>query len=68
MYAANGASLLASASSTNWAQPAVMYWQSDRNELVYLRMRHVDGRVIGNDVTYQLLVGDNLAFLPLISR
>lgn len=68
VYAANGTTLLVSKSPTTWGQPTMLYWRSDRTEPVYVRMRHVDGRVIGNAIAYQLLVADNLAFLPQLSR
>ena len=68
LYAKNGSTLLASASPPAWGQPTMMSWLSDRNDLVYVRMRHVDGGVIGEDVAYQLLVADSLAFLPITAK
>lgn len=67
LYAQDGTSLLAEAIPQKFGDNTVLVWTSDRNEPVYIRLRHLDGRVIGNDVadTVSVRTGDWI-FLPII--
>ena len=50
LYAQDGITLLAEVVPTTFGENTTLVWTSDRDEQVYLRFRHIDGRVIGNDV------------------
>jgi hypothetical protein len=62
LYASDGTTLVASAQSGGLNQNSRIIWNSDRDGIVYLRIRHLDGRIAGNIVTYQLNV---IKFLPI---
>ena len=69
LYAQNGTTLLAEARPSLFGQTTVLVWTSDRDELVYLRFRHLDGRVIGNDVGSTISVKTGLwTYLSSIHR
>jgi murein DD-endopeptidase MepM/ murein hydrolase activator NlpD len=69
LYAANGSTLIASASSTEFGSAVELTWTADRTGKVYLRIRHTDGRVAGNIVSYELSVTDiQSTYLPLVNR
>jgi hypothetical protein len=69
LFAENGETLLAEAQPAGFGRNTFLVWTSDRDGLVYLRLRHLDGRVIGNDVgsTFSVKTG-TLTFLPIIQR
>jgi hypothetical protein len=69
VYAQDGTTLLAETSPTQFGDSTIMIWTSDRDGQIYLRFRHVDGRVIGTDVgsTISVKTGE-LTFLPVIPR
>jgi len=62
LYASDGTTLVTSAQSGGLNQNSRIIWNSDRDGIVYLRIRHLDGRIAGNIVTYQLNV---IKFLPI---
>ncbi|MEW6718514.1 MAG: pre-peptidase C-terminal domain-containing protein, partial [Chloroflexota bacterium] len=70
LYAADGQTVLASASSSEWGQPAILSWTSDRNASVYLAVRHTDGRVAGNAIQYQIQLTQSsyVIYFPLIEH
>jgi hypothetical protein len=69
LYAGNGSTLLTSALSLDLGSPARLLWEADRNGRVFVRARGMDGRIIGNDVAYQLIVSDfGQVYLPAIRR
>jgi hypothetical protein len=46
-----------------------MIWTSDSDQQVYIRIQHLDGRVIGSDVGATLTVkSGELTYLPVISN
>jgi hypothetical protein len=60
---------LAELTPSTFGAHSYLIWTSDRDGLVYLRLHHVDGRVIGTDVATTLSVKTgNLSYLPLVSR
>ncbi len=69
LYAQDGTTLLAEMVQHDFGKNSALGWTADRSETVYIRLRHVDGRVVGKDVgtTVYLKVG-NLVFMPLIGR
>ena len=69
LYAQDGTSLLAESGPLKFGNNTFLIWTSDRDGLVYLRFRHVDGRVIGKNVASMISVHTgSLIFLPLINR
>jgi len=69
LYAADGTTFITSFTPANFGQVSVLRWLSDRNGQVFLRLRHINGRVAGDIVAYQLRVTqDNLIFLPLVNK
>jgi len=69
LYAEDGITLLAEVAPENFGSNTVLAWTSDRDGPVFLRLRHLDGRVIGNDVGSILTVktGD-WTYLPVLRR
>jgi hypothetical protein len=69
LYAQDGGTLLAESIPANFGDDTFLVWTSDRDEIVYLRLSHLDGRVIGNDVgsTMSVTTGD-WSYLPLLHR
>jgi hypothetical protein len=69
LYAVNGTTQLAQASAAGFGENVQIAWTSDRTGRVYLRARHLDGRVIGNAVTFQIVVREDYKlFLPVLNR
>jgi hypothetical protein len=69
LFAQDGITLLAERVSPSFGQNTTLLWISDRDEQVYLRFRHVDGRVIGNDVGSTITVKTGLlTYLPSVNR
>ena len=67
LYAADGTTLITSAQSNMIGEKARIIWTSDRTGQVYLRVRHLDGNIAGNIVSYELKVNYFLQiFLPFI--
>ena len=67
LYAADGTTLIKSAQSNMIGEKARIIWTSDRTDQVYLRVRHLDGNIAGNIVSYELKVNYFLQiFLPFI--
>ena len=69
LYAQDGTTLLEESSSSDFGKNTILVWTSERDELVYIRFRHLDGRVIGNDVATTISVrSGNWTYLPVINR
>lgn len=69
LYAQDGTNLLAESFPREFGDNTYFIWTSDRDGMVYLRFRHVDGRVIGSSVASTISVQTGtLTFLPLLSR
>lgn len=66
----SGGITLTHAAATGLGDSICLNWVSDRDEVVYLRIRHTDGRVAGEGVTYQVtvLIGAHEMFLPVVRR
>jgi len=55
--------------SPGFGQLNVLYWVADRDGVIYLRVAHLDGRIIGEEVAYSLLVHKlHYTFAPLLAR
>ncbi len=69
LFAQDGTTLLAEASPQAFGEDTLLEWVSDRDQPVYIRLRHVDSRVIGTEVGGTLYVRSNLwTFLPYINN
>ena len=69
LYAADGATLLTTIQSSTLGMSARIIWTSDRDDLVYLRVRHLDGNIAGNVVSYRLNVYEyKPVFLPIVHQ
>ena len=69
LYAIDGTSLISSAQSSGFGEKSQLFWTADRDDQVYLRVRHVDGKVAGNIVSYQLRINRFIQnFLPIIQN
>jgi hypothetical protein len=69
LYAQDGHTLLAQASPSAFGKDTFMIWTSDSDQQVYIRIQHLDGRVIGSDVGATLTVkSGELTYLPVISN
>lgn len=69
LYAGNGTTLLASSSPLNLGNPTPLLWLADRSGSIYVRVRHIDGRILGNPITYDLIVAESgQIYLPVIHR
>ena len=69
LFAQDGTTLLAEATPSVFGSNTGLGWLADRNEPVYLRLRHLDGRVIGKDVgsTIYVKTGHQI-ILPIIGH
>ena len=69
LYANDGTTRLATASPTQFGEFVNISWESDRDGFVYLRVSHLDGRVIGSEVAYQIVIwGGYRTFMPIAAR
>ncbi|MES0361164.1 MAG: choice-of-anchor J domain-containing protein, partial [Anaerolineales bacterium] len=69
LYAIDGTTLISSAQSSGFGDKSQLIWTADRDDQVYLRVRHLDGKVAGNIVAYQLRINRFLQnFLPIIQN
>lgn len=69
LYAADGNTEIVTIDPPAFSQPTQLIWTADRNGKVFLRNRHVDGRVAGNVVAYELTVRlVKPLFIPMIYR
>ncbi len=69
LYAQDGTTLLKETQPVSFGNNTYLMWTSDRDAQVYIRLRHMDGRVIGSGVgtTVTVLTG-NWLFLPQVNR
>jgi murein DD-endopeptidase MepM/ murein hydrolase activator NlpD len=52
---------------TVWGKPAFIDWIATTSEVLYISVRHADGRVAGNGVTYQIYATKNYPiYMPLV--
>jgi hypothetical protein len=69
LYDDDETTLLADGSSSTFGRMATIEWDSDRDGDVFLRMRHLDGRVIGNQVLYEVSVQQGYwMYFPLMNK
>lgn len=69
LYGDNGTTLLANMKSESFGKSTFILWKSTQATDLYLRIRHLDGRIAGNIVAYQLQIAEvTSTFLPLAQR
>jgi hypothetical protein len=69
LFAQDGNTLLAETTPSKFGAETVLVWTADRDGEVYLRLRHVDSRVIGNNVGSAISVKTGMWFyLPSVYR
>ena len=69
LVAQDGITSLAASAPDSYGIGTSLVWTSDRDATIYLRMAHIDGRVIGNVVAYTIRVWEGFElFLPLIEN
>ncbi len=69
IYAADGVTLLAEAAPAQLNQPTYLTWNAKSTGKVYLRLKHLDGRVAGKSVAYTISLAEGLhVFLPLVIK
>jgi len=67
LYAQDGVTLLVESSPQEFGDNTTLAWTSSYDGSVYIRIRHLDGRVIGNDVSATVLVSTgNWTLLPIV--
>ncbi|HEX9090928.1 MAG TPA: hypothetical protein VF831_05530, partial [Anaerolineales bacterium] len=69
LYAQDGTTLIAETIPVSFGDNTYLMWAADRTAQVYIRLRHLDGRVIGNDVGATISVKTGILYLlPLLNR
>ena len=69
LVSADGTSLIAKSTPDHFGERTLLTWTSDREGLVYVQMQHLDGRVMGSVVAYQVQVRSGYAiYLPAIHK
>ncbi len=69
LFAQDGTTLLAEALPPSFGYTTGLAWTSDRDTPVYIRLRHQDGRVIGNNVGGTLYVKTSYPFyFPILQH
>jgi hypothetical protein len=69
LVAADGTDLIAEAAPDRFGELSMLVWTSDRDGMVYVQMQHLDGRVIGSIVAYQVQVRAGYGiYLPILHK
>ena len=69
LYAQDGTNLLVESFPRKFGDSTNLIWTSDRDGPIYLRFRHLDGRVIGTNVASTISVQTvTLTYFPLLYR
>jgi hypothetical protein len=69
LYADDGTTLLSSVTPSKLGDQTTLLWEADRSGYVLGRIRHLDGRVLGNPIAYNLIVAESgQIFLPFVNR
>lgn len=69
LYAGDGLTLLAEFTPDAFGQASALSWLATEDGNLYLRLRHRDGRVAGQAVSYRLWFGEGYqTLLPLVKR
>ena len=68
LYASDGVTLLDQVYPASFGRSTSLEWLADRDGRVYMQMTHLDGRVIGSVVKYQVLLRAYTQFVPFQKR
>jgi len=69
LLSSDGASILTQTSPSAIGETSMLEWRAAIDMTVYLKITHLDGRVAGNAVTYQLWSRQGFPiFLPIVSK
>ncbi len=69
LFAQDGTTLLGQAAAQAFGGDTTLAWLADRSEPVYIRLRDVDGRIIGSDIGGTFYVKTGLVtYLPLMNH
>jgi hypothetical protein len=69
LYASDGVTLIKEVAPVEFGRSTNLEWIADYDGIVYLQMLHIDGRVIGSIVEYQVIMREGyMIFLPLQRR
>jgi hypothetical protein len=69
LVASDGTILISGAAPDRFGERTLLSWTSDRDGIVYVQMQHLDGRVIGSVVTYQVQVREGYGlYLPILHK
>jgi hypothetical protein len=69
LFAQDGITLLAQASAPEFGKSTILSWLADRDQQIYVRLHHADGRVIGSTVGSTFYVKSAIPFfLPIVNR
>jgi hypothetical protein len=69
LYAQNGTTLLAESTPQAFGDITNLLWTSNRDRTAYIRLRHLDGNVIGNDVSTTISVRTATStYLPFVNH
>jgi hypothetical protein len=56
VYGPDGSTVIAESRSKSFGDTAFLSWMANQDGNYYLRVRHIDGRVTGDDVRYRIWV------------
>jgi hypothetical protein len=69
LYGSDGTTLLASAQPDKFGESSQIIWAAEQNDQMFLRVRHLNWKVSGNDVLYRLSVRKfQEIYLPFLNR
>jgi hypothetical protein len=69
LFADDGTTLIAKSSPPGFGSNTFLMWTPDHDQTVYLRLRHLDGRVIGTQVSSTVVVKTGfISFIPIINK
>jgi hypothetical protein len=68
LFAEDGTTKLASASTDQLDEQTTLLWTSDRNGLIYIRLKHIDDKIVGEDVVYDVKLKELSLIMPLIYK
>jgi hypothetical protein len=68
LYASGGTEPIKTVSPAQFGEAVQFTWTADREGEVYLRVHHLDGKVKGSAIAYQIRILDTTLYLPIIHK
>jgi hypothetical protein len=72
LYDSDGTSILGESSAGKFGNTSTLFWTADQEKTVYIALSHLDGRVAGNAVAYQVAyevsLNGTVLYFPLIYK